>query len=150
MSDRLMFMVWDSPEMRGPFEVWEMGDACTWYRRDEMVVRQSTGLIDKNGKLIFEGDIIAESTVDSIIWDDVGKVIERPIGVVKCCPPYTTLSRLKKGKVALLVKKKYFGNVGDTVDLNLTFYDGLYQWPNDIEIIGNIYEHPHLVEGEEQ
>jgi uncharacterized phage protein (TIGR01671 family) len=79
-------------------------------------VMQYTGLKDKNGKEIYEGDIIVGTYKD--MGTDTGLVVFKGCGF-----------------------KVEIPNVGD---------DELVDWErysDSIEVIGNIYENPDLIEG---
>ncbi len=105
---------------------------------------QFTGLKDKNGREIYEGDIVSECVVGQVIWNGDAEILSCPCGVVTQYPTYLNLSQDKKGLVRLL-KPKWKLQAGDTYNLFLSKYDGLYTWPKDIEVIGNIYESPELL-----
>ena len=82
---------------------------------------QCTGLKDKNGKLIYEGDIVEAITHNPY---------EKHIGVIQFHMCYFSLDYIKLGKYSeagISLTK----NIGDFVSLN---------------IIGNIYENPELLE----
>lgn len=79
-------------------------------------VGQYTGLTDKNGTKIFEGDIVKYGdTVHNVVFEQ------------------------RNGTA-------YFGLVYSTLE-TLSF--GYYQDLKQIEVIGNIYDNPELVGGEE-
>lgn len=87
------------------------------YNKKDFVIMQCTGLKDKNGKLIYEGDILIQKeenwgpTKKLVIWEEDGG--------------YLGLKDLKES---------FFGVV--------TFHRFGYTY----EVIGNIYENPELLE----
>ena len=78
---------------------------------DHLVIMQSTGLFDKNGKEIFEGDI------------------------VKCSGLLGTIESFKAMWICSFVKYNNYQKVG--------FF------AQEIEVVGNIYENPELLEDKE-
>ena len=102
-------------------------------------IMQFTGLRDKNGKEIYEGDIVKGKIVTGYLPDgdcedcDVSpspaEVFEEVVAIVvwdDCCLTY----KLKRKE----------GELG-------TFMSGLYEI-EDAEVIGNIYENPELLDAE--
>lgn len=88
----------------------------------DFVLMQSTGLRDKNGKEIYEGDIVKFSDCD----DDV----------------YVT---------PVVWDKNYacFGvSFGGKYPISFDYLEEFYTELKDIEVVGNIYENPELLEGE--
>lgn len=96
-----------------------IGDATTWMcKSNDCVLMQSTGLRDKNGKEIFEGDILnvesdEENLKVSVFWDD-------------------------KHALFMFESKKY--NEEDA--LAELFEDNSYSF----KIIGNVHANPELLE----
>lgn len=83
-------------------------------------VGQCTGLEDKNGKLIFEGDILefvnddGESSFYVVIWD-------------------TSLLSWQVQEISHYIKNDYYG------------FDELCEF-GDTEVIGNVYDNPELLQ----
>ena len=91
-------------------------DATVYVAVDPETVGQYTGLTDKNGTKIFEGDIVKYGdTVHNVVFEQ------------------------RNGTA-------YFDLVYSTLE-TLSF--GYYQDLKQIEVIGNIYDNPELVGGEE-
>lgn len=96
-----------------------IGDGITYIRKpDKIKLMQSTGLTDKNGKEIFEGDILSIETDEenvkvSVFWDS-------------------------KHALFMFESKKY----NEKEALAELFEDNSYPF----KIIGNIYENPELIE----
>lgn len=87
---------------------------------DEKYLMQSTGLFDKNGKEIFEGDIVVAMSQGV---KAIGEVKRRIDGYWLMYPAW------QHGEFWHIVKNVDTGETG-------------------VEIIGNIYENPELLEGE--
>lgn len=90
---------------------------------EHLVIMQSTGLFDKNGKEIFEGDILTDGHT-------TGDIRNHPtLGF------YTVDESSKEGYLS------------DTVGIE-DFEEAKEFMRNSIEVIGNIYENPELLESE--
>lgn len=103
-------------------ELYCIGDGITYMvSAEDLVLMQSTGLLDKYGKEIFEGDILCDEG------------IEQESEFV-----YATVS-YREGMW-----------VCDQITDELCGYGGaLNEFNNDYSIIGNIYENPELLEDKE-
>lgn len=104
---------WFATNYGTPYEEWYSGDAD--------IIRQCTGLKDKNGKLIYEGDIIVKSDVSAIGYSRT-----------RACKVHWHNDWL-----SWAITTQY----GDTYELS-EFE------PQQYEIIGNIHEDPELIGGD--
>ena len=93
----------------------------------ENTIGQYTGLHDKNGKEIYEGDIV--------FYEDWEMAYEGG----------GNDSFINKGIIEYVENNCCF-NVTERQTVDLT--DVLYEGNEDLEIIGNIYDNPELLEGE--
>ena len=90
---------------------------------EDIILMQSTGLLDKNGKEIFDGDILSDGHT-------TGDIRNHPtLGF------YTVDESSKEGYLS------------DTVGIE-DFEEAKEFMRNSIEVIGNIYENPELLEVE--
>ena len=111
----LKFRAWDkeTKAMNGMAEIYRnRNQEIELHPRDEnIILMQSTGLKDKNGKEVFEGD------------------------VVKCNGLLGTIESFKAMWICSFVKYNNYQKVG--------FF------AQEIEVVGNIYENPELLEDKE-
>lgn len=89
-------------------------------------VRQYTGLTDKNGKKIFEGDIIKE-------WSHWHKNLSATVSDIGC----------------YLVVCDYLGSLYLKKNTSCGEVSTSLIRTSIVEVIGNIYDNPELLEGEE-
>lgn len=101
-----------------------IGDAITFMRNaDEIELMQSTGLFDKNGQEIFEGDIIDTTDYEgglSSVGNPLVKVESDKYGFIVTgdfpCSPIT-LKEFEDGRKFAGVKVKIIGNVYENPEL---------------------------------
>lgn len=137
MNNRLKFRVWsktrqqyiekDSPRCYlnydGELDCCYLTDTkdveCIYepYPEDDLIYEQCTGLRDKNGKLIYEGDIV---------------------NIFCCRHPYGYLGRTK-GNV-------YWSNPDAEFRIKVSLEEEYNLYGIEIEVIGNINENPELLE----
>lgn len=104
-------------------EVYLISDVTGFYAYEEFKLMQSTGLKDKNGKEIYDGDIVkfpefnGDIYITPVVWD-------------KSCACF-----------GLSFSGKY--------PISFDYLEEFYTELKDIEVVGNIYENPELLEGEE-
>ena len=95
-----------------------------WYNLntnpDDYVIMQYTGLKDKNGKMIFEGDMVK---VDD--GEHINRILSGEIGIIEYIPARFRLKVIRFNDFHMLQK--------DDSEL--------------LEIIGNKFENPELLEG---
>ena len=91
-----------------------------WFRVDPETVGQFTGLKDKNGKKIFEGDIISDGGMD---------------GIPRIVRWYETLAQFE----CPLVRKHWAYEYNDVPLWSMQ--------SKKTEVIGNIHDNPELLEG---
>lgn len=124
-TDKEMYLVDIINFNRGEFE--SIGDGITFLREaDEVILMQSTGLFDKNGQEIFEGDVISTYTYNLVIKRDnlLGFYVE-----------YAEYVEVDE-------KRNYFAETVDIEYLDLFAKD----FGIAVEVLGNIYQNPGLLE----
>jgi len=102
----------------------------TLRNKDEVILLQFTGLLDKNGKEIYEGDILGFWDIDET---DYQKFIDDNF------PDFNTWDGKK------VYKKSKIGWSKDAYGWRMPMQSRLKISMDDVEIIGNIFENPDLL-----
>lgn len=89
------------------------------HNADDLIVMQLTGLKDKDGKEIYEGDIVSYKKHDRYLLNDfVGEVRWATPGyLIKCPTKYIDLSRVDELQRDLLDHLEVVGNIYENPDL---------------------------------
>lgn len=132
MQDRFKFRFWDKETQtmqKSPMiELRQRMTLDTIFNDDRVIFMQSTGLKDKNGKLIYEGDIVEYSCPAEYCSDGLHKCQEcydNEIGIVSY-----------DEELALYECRSEICQCPLTDNINTE---------DDLEVIGNIYENPELL-----
>lgn len=127
MNDRFRYRVWDKTQnkwLHFDFSTYPTYQDRIWQAlTDGETFYQCTGLKDKNGKLIYEGDFLKDD--ENLLYEVTFKLQE-----------YATSFSLKRREIP-----DYYPHI--------TTWCGLgYRNCNKLEVIGNIYENKELLEEE--
>lgn len=125
MKREIKFRAWDGTKMFCPVALKENGKVeSNLWTTDNWIVMQYTGLKDRNGKEIYEGDVVNIGASDfDFIVDKNGNPVSYEVMVHEC--DYI----LYRIDLSLI-----WGRLGRLSEMN---------WC--CEIIGNIYENPELL-----
>lgn len=126
MSREIKFRAWDKSikKMIQPHN----GDFIKWHAmsnwKDCLIVMQFTGLLDKNGKEIYEGDIISYTIFDHNDHDTQFKGIIKWVG---------------SGFIVTQIPDTLHNG-----DFGIELY-WVWQQDEEFEVIGNIHQNPELL-----
>ena len=99
------------------------------YEFDEIELMQFTGLYDSGGTLIYEGDIVKMHYFSEEFASDLG-VLEKDNTIT--------------GDIQY--RQDFATYVVNTKDQDYTISEYCQEPSEELEVIGNIYEHPHLLQ----
>jgi uncharacterized phage protein (TIGR01671 family) len=115
-----------------------------WRLFDEIELMQYTGLNDKNGNKIYEGDIVRREF-------EIGRIIIDPLSLgaedyeIEDSGYFIGVVSFRPSEGYVLNKCKKFNDEDELQSKK----SGVKLYANRAEVIGNIYENPELLEGEQ-
>lgn len=139
MKRKIAFRAWDKEKKEmlswNDLQNNQVGFVHSLIGEGNWIVMQSTGLLDKNGKEVFEGDIV-------LISEDENKKASNT-------PHETFFLFGDKAQVYFDEVNANFVLLNDDEgeETSIGYYAGWSSW-NWLTVIGNVWEHPHLLKGE--
>ena len=112
------------------------GELCGFYHVDPETVGRFTSLTDKNGKKIFEKDVVRITSSDYMGFDEIGKV-EFKFG---CYGVSYFVAHV------LLQDEQIFHRIGEVTEIRE--HGCCCTMKYSYEVIGNIHDNPELTKGE--
>lgn len=108
-------------------------DVLKWMEEGQpVIVMQFTGLKDRNGKEIYEGDVVIKKDIDYSItenWEEKDSRWEAPLPENEVDRDLVTLERFR-----FWLKNESFGYEGEDM-----------KYWSEYEVIGNIHDNPELL-----
>ena len=116
------------------FSIYKLQEAIdSFARNDDYILMQYTGLKDKNGVEIFEGDVVEFN--DGWIEDEKGEFIDKRHRVIVAYDHHRFIGKLENGEIW------DNGHTYEDFDDDIPFEES--------EVIGNRWENPHLWEAKD-
>ena len=138
---QIKFRVWDSELKRFRNDCYIGSNGVLWFNdagrlgsleQDAFIVQCETGLKDKHGIEIFEGDVLKKMGVDYDVELDYDADPDAEYPIIEIGRGVATMERFP----VFWLNNEAFGYEGEDLEN-----------PDEWEIIGNIFEHPHLLDG---
>lgn len=114
----------------------DLKNGSVHFDSDDKIIEQFTGLVDKNGREIFEGDIVKLHKVDEKSFGEKSPLIEIAGFSQKNCEKYNNTAAATTGFFGAILTKKRGSCVG------LSWNQAIYE---HYEVIGNIHENWELL-----
>lgn len=135
MSREYLYRGWDGEKMLPPEELTQSPKFRKWLGHVDVQLMQYTGLRDSAGAPVFEGDVVR--------WDDASGGKYWRVAQVKYVPGFWRFEIIPGASVNCFAD----GMTGHFDGGSFMYTPDTTAWGNVMEVVGNRFEHPHLLEG---